>query len=268
MQRRYDLRRSDNYMYTGRVTHACYGTGSLRVDTYFPVTSATVSWATLPILAEHVSSSEIEEWSSSSYSSSSSSTEIRSTSSNSSSSTEIGTSSSSSVNLSSSSSSNDYPLGLLVSGTLSDPTATGTYLPSGTYNGHRAYTNGTYWLWWITAGASFWVIGPDKGDIASPRWYKQVTAPNLDPLGSYNVAGGTTGTATVTDLAEFSSSSSSSLSSLSSASSSSNSSSSSSKVIEGLPSLYVSGYYATGFIVTYENISTEIGYIDFNFSAV
>lgn len=48
MRKRYDLRRSDNYMLTGRVSYVCSGSGSITVVTGFPVTSATVSFATIP----------------------------------------------------------------------------------------------------------------------------------------------------------------------------------------------------------------------------
>jgi len=65
-----------------------------------------------------------------------------------------------------------------------------------------------------------------------------------------------------------SSSSSSSSSYIENWSSSSHSSSSSSAIIEGLPVIYVSGYSSTGFIVTYENIPPQIGFIDFTFAAV
>jgi hypothetical protein len=66
-------------------------------------------------------------------------------------------------------------------------------------------------------------------------------------------------------------SSSSSIDSDSSSSSSSmsmESESSYSEIITGLPRIYVSAYLADGFTVTYENISLEIGYIEFSYSAV
>lgn len=49
MIRRYDLTRSDNYVETGKVSYVCSGSGNLTVVTGFPVTSARVSFATLPI---------------------------------------------------------------------------------------------------------------------------------------------------------------------------------------------------------------------------
>lgn len=49
MIRRYDQRLSDNYMYTGRVSYVCSGSGTLTVVTGFPVASARVSFATLPL---------------------------------------------------------------------------------------------------------------------------------------------------------------------------------------------------------------------------
>ena len=48
MRRRYDLARSDNYMYTDRVSYVCSGSGTFKVVTGFPVTSATVAFATIP----------------------------------------------------------------------------------------------------------------------------------------------------------------------------------------------------------------------------
>lgn len=47
MLRRYDLRRSDNYPLTNRVTAAASGTGILNVFTGFPVTSAIVTFSTV-----------------------------------------------------------------------------------------------------------------------------------------------------------------------------------------------------------------------------
>lgn len=108
MKRRYDLRRSDNYMYSGKVSYLCSGSGTLYVYTGFQVTSATVSFATIPCDASIYYSSSSSSGSSSSsssldYSVSSSSSSIDSHSSNSSYSSS--SSSSSSVDSSSSSSS-------------------------------------------------------------------------------------------------------------------------------------------------------------------
>ena len=61
MRRRYDLRRSDNYMATGRVSYVGSGTGTVTVVLGFPVTRATVSFATIPwpnVPGEFSSSSE------------------------------------------------------------------------------------------------------------------------------------------------------------------------------------------------------------------
>ncbi len=99
MRRRYDLRRSDNYPYTGKLTHICSGDGSVFVYVGFPVMSATVSWVSYPFLQD-------DEMSSSSDSSSSSSSSLDSSSSTSSeSSSTLSSSSSSSGNSQSSSSS-------------------------------------------------------------------------------------------------------------------------------------------------------------------
>ena len=75
MRRRYDLRRSDNYLYTGRIVYACSGSGTLFVYTGFPVTRATVSWVVYPFAQDEAmsSSSETSSSSLSSLSSSSSS---------------------------------------------------------------------------------------------------------------------------------------------------------------------------------------------------
>ena len=67
MIKRYDLRRSDNYMVTGRVSYTCSGSGSIPVVTGFPVMRATASFATIPwptTAGDMSSSSESsgEEW--------------------------------------------------------------------------------------------------------------------------------------------------------------------------------------------------------------
>ena len=49
MIRRYDLRRSDNYPYNARISYICSGSGTLTVVTGFPVTSAIVTFSTLPL---------------------------------------------------------------------------------------------------------------------------------------------------------------------------------------------------------------------------
>lgn len=81
MIRRYDLRRSDNYMYTGRISMISGSSGTVKVYTGFPVTSATVNFATIPwpdtenLFSSSSSSSDIDS------SSSESSVDISSTSS-------------------------------------------------------------------------------------------------------------------------------------------------------------------------------------------
>jgi len=67
---------------------------------------------------------------------------------------------------------------------------------------------------------------------------------------------------------ESSISESESSSSESSVSESISSNSSQTEIISGLPRLYVSGYTNTGFIVSFENIPSQVGYIEFSFSAV
>ena len=48
MRRRYDMRKSDNYLYTGRVSYICSGTGEITVVVGFPVMRSTVAFATIP----------------------------------------------------------------------------------------------------------------------------------------------------------------------------------------------------------------------------
>ena len=49
MQRRYNMERSDNALSTGRISYACSGDGTVAVTTGFPVTSAVLSFASLPL---------------------------------------------------------------------------------------------------------------------------------------------------------------------------------------------------------------------------
>jgi len=46
------MARSDNYPYTGKVTYVCSGSGTINVVVGFPVTSAMVTFATLPLEIE------------------------------------------------------------------------------------------------------------------------------------------------------------------------------------------------------------------------
>ena len=192
MKRRYDLRRSDNYPVVGKISYTCTGDGTFNVLLGFPVKSAMISWASVPVYepvmsssSESSSSSSSVDSSSSLSSSSSSSSEIHSSSSSSSSSVDSSSSSSSVSSYSSSSSSVD-----------SNSTSSSSSVDS--------------------------------------------------------------------------SSSSSSSSSLGSSSSSSSSSS----VLNpwpgpfNLPRVYVLSYLENGFVVKYENIPEEIGYIEINYSAV
>lgn len=56
MKRRYDLRRSDNYPYQGRKAYNCSGDGLISINTGFPVTSALITWASVPVGDEHAES--------------------------------------------------------------------------------------------------------------------------------------------------------------------------------------------------------------------
>ena len=65
MIRRYDLRRSDNYPYNGRISYVCSGSGTLNVVTGFPVKSAIVTFSTLPLILTEESMSSSSDTSSS-----------------------------------------------------------------------------------------------------------------------------------------------------------------------------------------------------------
>jgi len=114
MRRRYDLRRSDNYPYTGKLTHICSGNGSVFVYIGFPVTSASISWVAYPFAQDDEMSSSSNSSSTNSSSlnslSSSSSSSISSVSSSSSSSKDSHSTSSFSLSKSSSSSSSSSSL--------------------------------------------------------------------------------------------------------------------------------------------------------------
>lgn len=57
MRRRYDLARSDNFMYTAKVSYVTpTESGMVKVVTGFPVTKATVAFATLPLPSESLES--------------------------------------------------------------------------------------------------------------------------------------------------------------------------------------------------------------------
>ena len=61
MIRRYDLRRSDNYPYSGRVVENIDGSGFVNVHTGFPVTSALVAFSSIPEKSEDIISSDDSE---------------------------------------------------------------------------------------------------------------------------------------------------------------------------------------------------------------
>jgi len=48
MRRRYDMRRSDNFPFTGKMKHTCEGDGSIFVYTGFPVQSVSLVPINLP----------------------------------------------------------------------------------------------------------------------------------------------------------------------------------------------------------------------------
>ena len=64
MRRRYDLARSDNFMYTAKVSYVTpTESGTVKVVTGFPVTRATVAFASIPLpfpVTESESSSSSE----------------------------------------------------------------------------------------------------------------------------------------------------------------------------------------------------------------
>jgi hypothetical protein len=69
MIRRYDLRRSDNFMNTAKISVLAVGDGTYTVVTGFPVTRASVAFTTIPVVSTDI----VEEFSSSSTSGSDSS---------------------------------------------------------------------------------------------------------------------------------------------------------------------------------------------------
>ena len=52
MIRRYNLKRSDNYPYTGRKAYNGSGNGYIDIDCGFPVTSAAITWASIPVFGD------------------------------------------------------------------------------------------------------------------------------------------------------------------------------------------------------------------------
>jgi hypothetical protein len=112
MIRRYDLRRSDNFPFVGRKSYRCSGDGYLNISTGFPVTSATITWSSVPVFNydDEFSSSSSSSLSSDSIDSSSSSSSGSSSSTSSSSFSSSSNSSSSSSSLDSSSSSSSSSL--------------------------------------------------------------------------------------------------------------------------------------------------------------
>lgn len=95
MIRRYSLKRSDNAPKVGRKSYACSGSGLCSVLTGFPVTSAMITWASIPSFGDY--GADYESMSSSSSSTSSSSSKDSSSSTSSVSNSSLSTSSSSST---------------------------------------------------------------------------------------------------------------------------------------------------------------------------
>lgn len=62
MIRRYDLTRSDNVPYSGKIAYVCSGAGTFKVYTGFQVSSAMVSFAAIPISYSDMSSSSSEDY--------------------------------------------------------------------------------------------------------------------------------------------------------------------------------------------------------------
>jgi len=292
MIRRYDLARSDNIPYAGRKAYACSGSGYISILTGFPVSSATITWSSLPTYDApyEMSSSSTSSSSSSSVDSSSSSSSSFSSSSESSESSESSFSSSSSSSLdSSSSSSSSSGWALQVTGNIT-PDATGNYEQKGSHDGYPTYyrDDGAYWISFnILGGLNIWRIA----QVAQPwlTWHKTFVG-SYDVMGAYSVTSGTTGIAYVgveessssssssldssssSSLDSSSSSSSNSSSSNSSSSSTSNSSSSSTTSNEypgpfDKPRIYISDYLSNGFRVRYENIPEEVGFVEFAYVA-
>lgn len=75
-----------------------------------------------------------------------------------------------------------------------DPDATGTYVPTGVYNGKPYYFGGVvpHYLFWDNIVN--WWIDPVLGDINPPGWHRD----DLDIEGIYAAQAPATGAATVT----------------------------------------------------------------------
>lgn len=274
MQRRYDLRRSDNYMYTGKLSYVCSGSGTIFVYTGFPVTRATVGWTVYPFAQDEEMTSSSE--------SSSSSTEWRSSSSSSS----ISSDSSFSDSLSSSSSSSvEYYCTnpVVVDGSTPHLTSwTFTDMSNRNSDNGMLYIRityiGTMGITVYKDAARTQYVAEKHGILAVP----QTITLNSNGLngtvifdGTFPPVGNTYATLDCYESSSLSQSDSSLSTEVMSSSSSSSysgsslsSSSSQTEIISGLPRLYVSSYADTGFTVTYENVPPQVGYIEFSFNAV
>jgi hypothetical protein len=245
MRKRYDLNRSDNYMYTGRISYVCSGSGTLHVYTGFPVTRAMAGFATIPFVQDEEMSSSSSSSSSSSISSSSSSYNCRCN-----------------YPICSGAGCSDFSDWVINGANQSNTDNCVLYLEFASHLADseyiRLYTNAARTLMYKVAtgtapggggGVTLVQVG-GSGLSGSVNW----DGIQVDDVTCY-----------LTCTSVFSSSFESSESS---ESESSVSSSSESEIISGLPRIYVSGYTSTGFYVTYENISPIVGYIEFSYSAV
>jgi hypothetical protein len=147
---------------------------------------------------------------------------------------------------------------LIYSGATEDTAVNGTYYPAGYYNGKPYWSNGSRFIFsraiddlWSIAD-SFTPSGYQYYYLENSEWF-----PCPDSVTSYLCAVGDFEDGTLTCVEQYSDSSDSTESF----------DSSQSQIISGLPRLYVSGYLSNGFIVAYENIPEEVGYIEFSYSA-
>lgn len=280
MQRRYDLRRSDNYMYTGKISYVCSGSGQIYVYTGFPVTRAMVSWTTYPFAQD-------EAMSSSSSSSSLSSTSLTSMSETSQS---IGyycdPNRYTSPFPACSTKFNDFS-NWIVNNVNRDvsPTCRLTAVIDGTnplfqtvrilvFGGSQVLASG-YRL--VSSGAGTILLTPttSAGVTASVQWdgvlssgstnCELLSLPDASSESSSSSLDSSSSTSSSSTEIKSSSGSSSTNTSVSISESSS---SSLSELPTGLPRLYVQSYSNTGFTVVYENIPPQVGFIEFSFSAV
>jgi hypothetical protein len=289
MIRRYDLRRSDNFPFVGRKSYRCTGDGYLNISTGFPVTSAIITWSSVPIFnyndefsSSSLSSSSID---SSSSSSSSSSSKEYSSSSSSSSSFQAGNFTFYATDIDT----NTIAINVVncsIAGTFDFWVLDENQIDSLQVSVVGGVISGTFGFWAVDGDSNTIHITVIDGVVTLGE-YSSSSSNSLDSSSSSSSSSmdSSSSKSSSSSSSLDSSSSSSSNSSFSSSSSSldssssssseeysssSNSSSSSSNAWPGPfenPRIYISEYTSTGFIVKYENIPEEIGYFEFSYMA-